>query len=75
MIVKYDLMECDHVKGVTWNSNIKICKIKLLVFPKILIITSKKNNTKILFSTGFYYERKYIRHYYLHDISNIVLYL
>lgn len=42
MIVKYDLMECDHVKGVTWNSNIKICKIKLLVFPKILIITSKK---------------------------------
>lgn len=74
MIVKYDLMECDHVKGVTWNSNIKICKIKLLVFPKILIITSKKNNTKT-FSTGFYYERKYIRHYYLHDISNIVLYL
>lgn len=73
MTVKYDFMECNYVKGVTWNSNIKICKIKLLVFPKILIITNKKNNTKTLFSSGFYHECKYICHYYLHDISNCIV--
>lgn len=49
MTVKYDFMECNYVKGVTWNSNIKICKIKLLVFPKILIITNKKIIRRLYF--------------------------
>lgn len=49
MTVRYDFMECNYVKGVTWNSNIKICKIKLLVFPKILIITNKKIIRRLYF--------------------------